>query len=47
MTRFQLILALSVMMLLRPSVFSQTAMLRGVVTDESAAVIPGAKLTLA
>lgn len=47
MTRFQLILALSVMMLLRPCVFSQTAMLRGVVTDESAAVIPGAKLTLA
>jgi hypothetical protein len=46
MRRFKLILLFSLMTLLCPCALAQTATLRGVVTDESAAVVPGAKVTL-
>ncbi|HEY6390750.1 MAG TPA: carboxypeptidase-like regulatory domain-containing protein, partial [Bryobacteraceae bacterium] len=35
-----------ILVLLAPAVFAQTATLRGLVTDESGALVPGAKVTL-
>jgi hypothetical protein len=46
MRRFKPIVLFTIITLLCPCAFSQTATLRGVVTDESAAVVPGAKVTL-
>ncbi len=37
---------LALALLAAPSVYAQTAMLRGQVTDESGAVVPGAKVSV-